>query len=79
MENIVTSKAASIDKPLGNFPKDAAEILAEPISEICNLQSLIEFFLMLGKMLNPNLFSRKTKKSTNSIISLSLTTNLKIH
>ena len=37
MEEIEISKAASIDKLSGGFPKDSAEILSKPISEICNL------------------------------------------
>ena len=37
MENIEISKAAGIDKLPGRFPKDGADILSKPISEICNL------------------------------------------
>ena len=37
MENIEISKAAGIFKLPGRFLKDGAEILSQPISEICNL------------------------------------------
>ena len=37
MTNIVSSKAAGVDKLSGRFLKDGANILAKPISELCNL------------------------------------------
>ena len=71
MENIEISKAAGTDKLSGRFLKDGAEILSKPISEICNLSISHEYFIMLAKLQNTNLFSRKAKKSTHLITGLS--------
>ena len=37
MQNIESSKAAGVDTLWGKFLKDAADILAKPISAHCNL------------------------------------------
>ena len=37
MTNIESSKAAGVDKLSGRFLKDGANILAKPISALCNL------------------------------------------
>ena len=37
MQNMDVSKAVGIDNLSGKFLKDGAEILAKPLSEICNL------------------------------------------
>ena len=37
MTNIESSKGAGVDKLFGRFLKDGANILAKPISELCNL------------------------------------------
>ena len=37
MQDIKSSKAAGIDKLSGKFLKDGADILAKPVSTLCNL------------------------------------------
>ena len=37
LKNVELTKAAGIDQILGKFLKDGAQILAKPISELCNL------------------------------------------
>ena len=62
MENIEVSKVTDTDKLTGRFLKDGAEILAKPISEINTSQSPMEYFPMLAKPQNSNLFLRKEIK-----------------
>ena len=71
MENIEISKASGIDKLPGRFLKDGAKILSKPIMKFAASRSLMEYFLMLAKLRNKNLFSRKAKKSTHLITGLS--------
>ena len=37
MQDIKSSKAAGTDEILGRFSKDSADILAKPVSALCNL------------------------------------------
>ena len=37
MWDIDTTKTAGIDRLSGRFPKDGADVLAKPVSDICNL------------------------------------------
>ena len=37
MQDIKSSKAAGVDKLSGKFLKDGANILAKPVSALCNL------------------------------------------
>ena len=64
MQNIDISKAAGMDDLSGEFLKDGVEILAKPLSEICNL-SILELFQMPVKLRSSNLFLRKAKKLTH--------------
>ena len=70
MENTEICKSASIDKLPGRILKDVTEILGKS-TKFTTFQFLVEYFLMLAKLQNSNLLSRKAKKSTHLITGLS--------
>ena len=50
LKNIEVTKAAGIDKISGKFLKDRAQVLAKPISELCNLSITLGSFLSVCKI-----------------------------
>ena len=72
IQNIDISKAAGIDNLSGKFLKDGAEILAKPLSEICNLSINSRALPNACKVANSNLFLRKAKRLTHLTIDLFL-------
>ena len=66
MQNIVTSKPAGIDNLSGKCLKDRAEILARPLSKICNLSITSRMFSNAYEFQGSNLFLRKAKKTDPS-------------
>ena len=44
MRDIDTSKAAGIDRLPGRFLKDGANVLAKPVTDICNLSTSLNKF-----------------------------------
>ena len=44
LRDIDTSKAAGIDRLLGRFLKDGANVLAKPVTDICNLSMSLNKF-----------------------------------
>ena len=66
MQNIVTSKPAGIDNLSGKCLKDRAEILARPLSKICNLSITSRMFSNACKFsrLKP-IFKKGKKKQTD--------------
>ena len=67
MQNIDISKDAGIDIISGKCLKVGAEIVAKPLSEICNLPLPPQLFQMPLKLQSPNLFLRKAKKPIEPI------------
>ena len=62
MTNIESSKGAGVDKLFGRFLKDGANILAKPISELCNLSIHSKSCQVLVKLRNWNLFLKRGRK-----------------
>ena len=76
MTNIESSKAAGVDKLSGRFLKDGANILAKPISTLCNLSISQGVFPNACKVAKLKPISKKGKKTDPSnyrLISLLLT------
>ena len=71
IQNIEISKAAGIDNLSGKFLKDGAEVLAKPLSEICNLSITSRAFPSACKVAKLK-FLRKTKRLTHLTIDLFL-------
>ena len=66
MANIESSKAAGIDKLPGRFFKDGANILAKPISALCNLSISQGVFPNACKVAKLKLIFKKGKKTDPS-------------
>ena len=66
MQNIDISKAAGIDNLSGKFLKDGAEILAKPLSEICNLSITSRTFPNACKVAKLKPIFKKDKKTDPS-------------
>ena len=58
---IDTSKAAGIDRLPGRFLKDGANVLAKPVTDICNFSISLNKFPSAFKLAKLNLFSRDEK------------------
>ena len=63
MERIDTLKAAGIDNLSGKFLKDGVEILAKPLSEICNLSITSRTFPNACKVAKFKPIFKKGKKN----------------
>ena len=61
--DLKTDKAAEIDNISGKFLKDGAIILAEPISQICNLSIKFSTFLLACKTDKLKLLFKKGSKT----------------
>ena len=70
MQNIDISKAAGIDNLSAKFLKDRAEILAKPLSEVCNLLITSRTFLNACKVGKLKPIFKKGKKTDPSIYKL---------
>ena len=66
LRDIDTSKAAGIDRLPERFLKDGANVLAKPVTDICNLSISLNKFLSTKL----NLFSKKDEKLVSQIIDL---------
>ena len=66
IQNIDISKAAGIDNLSGKFLKDGAEILAKPLSEICNLSITSRTFPNACKVAKLKPIFKKGKKTDPS-------------
>ena len=66
IQNIGISKAAGIDNLSGKFLKDGAEILAKPLSEICNLSITSRTFPNACKVAKLKPIFKKGKKTDPS-------------
>ena len=66
MQDIKSSKAAAIDKLSGKFLKDGAEILAKPVSALCNLSISREVFPSACKVAKLKTVFKKSKKTDPS-------------
>ena len=66
IQNIDISKAAGIDNLSGKFLKDGAEILAKPLSEICNLSITSRAFPNACKVAKLKPIFKKGKKTDPS-------------
>ena len=62
MQSIEVSKASDTDNLSGKFLEDRAEILAKPISEICNLSGISKNFPNACKVPNLKRIFRKCKR-----------------
>ena len=67
MQNIQLLKAIGIDNLSGKFLKDGAEILAKPLSEICNLSITSGTFPNACKVAKLISIFKKGKKTDPSI------------
>ena len=65
IKKIVISKAASIDRFLGHFLRDGAEVLSRPISEICNLSITRGVFPVACKVAKLKPFYKNRKKTAS--------------
>ena len=63
MQDIKSSKAAGIDKLSGRFLKDGADILAKPVSSLCNLSIAREVFPSVCKVAKLKPLFKKGKKT----------------
>ena len=66
MTNIESSKAAGVDKLSGRFLKDGANILAKPISALCNLSISQGVFPSACKVAKLKLIFKNGKKTDSS-------------
>ena len=66
IQNINISKAAGINNISGKFLKDGAEILAKPLSEICNLSITSKAFPNACKVAKLKSIFKKGKKTDPS-------------
>ena len=66
MTNIESSEAAGVDKLSGRFLKDGTNILAKPISTLCNLSISQGFFPNACKFAKLKPFLKKGKKTDPS-------------
>ena len=66
MTNIESSKAAGVDKLSGRFLKDGANILAKPISTLCNLSVSQGVFPNACKVAKLKTIFKKGKKTDSS-------------
>ena len=64
LKGLNPSKAAGIDNLSDKFLKDGTDILARPISQLCNLLSNSTHSLELVKLQKSNCFLRKAPKLT---------------
>ena len=65
LRDIDTSKAAGFDRPPGRFLKDGANVLARPVTDICNLLISLNKFPSAFKLAKVNLFSKKDERLIN--------------
>ena len=72
VQNTDILKSASIDNLSGKFLKDGAEILAKPLSEICNLSITSRVFPNACKDAKLKPIFKKGKKLTNLTMDLFL-------
>ena len=70
LRDIDTSKAAGFDRPPGRFLKDGANVLARPVTDICNLLISLNKFPSAFKLAKVNLFSKKDERLMFQIIDL---------
>ena len=63
MQDIKSSKAAGIDKLSGRFLKDGADILAKPVSSLCNLSIARGVFPSACKVAKLKPLFKKGKKT----------------
>ena len=68
LQFIDISKAAGIDKISGRFLKDGANILAKPITKICNIFISLGVFPRTAKLLNWNYYTKKDPKPILKIL-----------
>ena len=66
MKNISSSKASGVDKLSGRFLEDCANILAKPISALCNLSSSQGVFPHACKVAKLKSIFKKGKKTDPS-------------
>ena len=66
MQDIKSSKAAGIDKLSGRFLKDGADILAKPVSALCNLSISRGVFPSACKVAKLKPIFKKGKKTDPS-------------
>ena len=63
LKNVKVTKAAGIDQISGRFLKDRAQILAKPISELCNLSIALGSFPNACKMAKVKPLFKKGSKT----------------
>ena len=66
LKNIEVAKAAGFDQISGKFLKDGAQILAKPISELCNLSMTLERFSDVCKIAKVKPLFKKGSKTDSS-------------
>ena len=66
MQDIKSSKAAGIDNLSGKFLKDGADVLAKPVSALCNLSISRGVFPSACKVAKLNPIFKKGKKTDPS-------------
>ena len=68
-----TSKAAGIDRLPRRFLKDGANVLAKPVTDVCNLSTSLNKFPNAFKLAKvTTIFSKKNEKIMSQINDLSL-------
>ena len=77
LKNVEVTKAAGIDQISGKFLKDGAQILAKPISELCNLSMTLGSFPDACKIARVKpLFKKGSKTDPSNYRPISLLTLL---
>ena len=77
LKGLIPSKAAGIDNLSDKFLKDGTEILARPISELCNLSIKLNFFPTSCKIAKVKLlFKKGSKTDRQNYCQISLLPNL---
>ena len=77
LKNVEVTKAAGIDQISGKFLKDGAQILAKPISELCNLSMTLGSFPDACKIAKVKpLFKKGSKTDPSNCRPISLLTLL---
>ena len=69
--DINTTKAAGIDRLPGRFLKGGADVLAKPVTEVCNLSIYLKKFPSAFKLVKVKPNFKKTVKLISQITDLS--------
>ena len=72
LRDIDTSRAAGIDRLPGRLLKDGADVLAKPVTDICNLLISLNKFPRAFKLAKVKLIFKKGRKTNVLITDLSL-------